>query len=81
MNIKITLTEEQQLWLLRRMRIDWDEEINYQASNGEADTEYLEMMLECYIALLGKPRGIIDAVVNKEIIEGMLNEINELKHN
>ena len=82
--IKIEMTEEQQLWLLKRLKIDWDEEINYQKSNSEIDTDYLENLYSCYIALLGKPRnkgllGFIDACANKEIAEEMLKEINELK--
>ena len=78
------MTKEQQLWLLRRLKVDWDEEINYQMSNGECDTEYLENLYLCYIALLGKPNGkgffgYIEAYANKEIAESMLKEINELK--
>ena len=77
--IKIEMTQEQQLWLLRRLKVDWDEEINYQMSNGDCDTEYLESLYECYVALLGKPQGIIDLVVNNEIAQNMLKEINDLK--
>lgn len=77
--IKIEMTEEQQLWLLRRLKVDWDEEINYQMSNGDCDTEYLESLYECYVALLGKPQGYIDLVVNNEIAQSMLKEINDLK--
>ena len=83
-NVKIEMTEEQQLWLLRRLKIDWDEEINYQDSNSEIDTEYLENLYLCYIALLGKPNkkgfaGYIEAYANKEIAENMLKEIEDLK--
>lgn len=77
--IKIEMTKEQQLWLLQRLKVDWDEEINYQGSNGECDTEYLERLYECYVAILGKPQGIIDLVVNNEIQENMLQEIKDLK--
>lgn len=82
--IRIEMTKEQQIWLLRRLKIDWDEEINYQDSNLELDLEYLENLYECYIALLGKPRkdgfmGYIDSLVNKEIAEKMRQEINDLK--
>lgn len=78
--VKIEMTEEQQKWLLQRLKIDWDEEINYQASNGEADTEYLENLYECYIAILGKPKGFIDVVVNNEIARMMKQEIEDLKN-
>jgi len=77
--IKIEMTKEQQEWLLRRLKVDWDEEINYQYSNGVADTEYLEQLYQCYIALLGKPQGIIDLVVNNEIAKGMRKDIDDLK--
>lgn len=82
--VKIEMTEEQQLWLLKRLKIDWDEEINYQDSSIEVDTEYLESLYECYVALLGKPNkdgfmGYIQAYANKEIAENMLKEIQDLK--
>ena len=77
--IKIEMTKEQQLWLLRRMKLDWDEEINYQKSNSAIDTEYLENLYECYVALLGKPKGIIDLLVNNEIARDMEKELQELK--
>lgn len=77
--VKIEMTKEQQLWLLRRLKVDWDEEINYQMSNSAIDTDYLENLYECYVALLGKPKGIIDLVVNNEIANNMLKEINDLK--
>ena len=68
--IKITMTEEQQLWLLNRLKVDWDEEVNYQLSNGNRDTEYLEKLFDCYKAILGKPQkdglmGFIEAYANK----------------
>jgi len=82
--IKIEMTEEQQLWLLQRLKIDWDEEINYQDSNIEVDTEYLENLYGCYMALLGKPRKdaflhYIDIHVRKEISEIMRKDIEDLK--
>lgn len=77
--VKIEMTKEQQEWLLRRLKIDWDEEINYQYSNGDTDTEYLEQLYDCYIALLGKPKGFIDVVVNNEIANCMWQEIQDLK--
>ena len=79
MKIKIELTEEQQTWLLRFMNREWDEELNYQASNGEPDTTYLEDMLDVYEALLGKTNSIITALVNAGDIEEKQKEIKELK--
>ena len=79
MNIKIEMTKEQQDWLLRRLKLDWDEEINYQYSNGEPDTEYLENLLDCYIAILGEPISMIDVMVNNEIERSMRKELEELK--
>ena len=82
--IKIEMTKEQQEWLLKRLKIDWDEEINYQDSSMEIDTEYLESLYECYIACLGKPRKdgflhYIDVRVNQEIAKNMRKEIDDLK--
>ena len=77
--VTIKMPKEQQLWLLRRLKVDWDEEVNYQWSNGEHDTEYLEEMLKCYAALLGVELSIIDVVVNNEIIRNMQQDIDELK--
>ena len=77
--IKIEMTEEQQLWLLRRLKVDWDEEINYQMSNSAIDTDYLENLCDCYVALLGQPKGFIDIVVNEEIARTMRQEIDDLK--
>lgn len=79
MKIKIELTEEQQTWLLKFMNREWDEELNYQASNGEPDTTYLEDMLDVYEALLGKTNSIITALVNADDIEEKQKEIKELK--
>lgn len=79
MSIKIELTEEQQLWLLRRLNVEWDEELNYQWSNVEHDTTYMEELLEVYTAILGKPRHWIDAYSKKDEIESKLKELQELK--
>jgi len=76
--VKIELTEDQQDWLLRRLKLDWDEEINYQYDN-EVDDTYLEDLYGCYIALLGKPKGFIDALVNNEIVRDMRQDIEDLK--
>ena len=77
--MKITLTEEQQTWLLRFLNREWDEEVEYQWKNQEADTEYLEDMLDVYIALLGKPDGFIQAYCIKDDVESKLKEIKDLK--
>ena len=77
--IKIEMTKDQQLWLLRRLNVDWDEEVNYQMSNGAVDTDYLENLFQCYVALLGKPQGMIDWLVNNEIARNMKEEIDNLK--
>lgn len=79
MKIKIELTEEQQTWLLKFMNREWDEELNYQASNGEPDTTYLEDMLDVYDALLGKTDSIFVAMANVNDIEEKQKEIKELK--
>lgn len=76
--VKIELTKDQQDWLLRRLKLDWDEEINYQYGN-EVDDTYLEDLYGCYIALLGEPKGLIDALVNNEIARNMRQDIEELK--
>lgn len=77
--IKIMLTEEQHTWLLRFLNREWDEELNYQASNGDVDTQYLEDMLDVYTAVLGKPDGWIQAYCHKDDLEGKLKELEELK--
>lgn len=77
--VKIEMTKEQNEWLLRRLKLDWDEEINYQYSCGEIDTSYLENLLDCYIAILGQPKGMIDVVVNNEIEQQMRQELEDLK--
>lgn len=79
MKIKIELTEEQQTWLLKFMNREWDEELNYQASNGEPDTTYLENMLDVYDALLGKTNSVFTAIANVYDIEEKQKEIKELK--
>ena len=61
------------------MNREWDEELNYQASNGEPDTTYLEDMLDVYEALLGKTNSIITALVNAGDIEEKQKEIKDLK--
>jgi len=78
--IKIELTEEQQTWLLRRLNLDWDEEVNYQKSCGETDTSYLEDLLSCYAALLGKTDSFIIALCNMDDIETKQKEIEDLKN-
>lgn len=80
-NIKIVMSEEQQEWLLKRLKIDWDEEVNYQMSNGDSDTEYLEKLKECYVAILSEPRNGIQALAYKQIIENMDKDIEEVKNN
>lgn len=80
-NIKIVMTVEQQEWLLKRLKIDWDEEVNYQMSNGDSDTEYLEKLKECYIAILGEPQNGIQALAYNQIIESMNKDIEEVKTN
>ena len=77
--IKIEMTKDQQLWLLRRLKVDWEEEVNYQMSNSAIDTDYLENLFQCYVALLGKPQGMIDLLVNNEIARNMKEEIDNLK--
>ena len=79
MKVKIELTEEQQTWLLRFLNREWDEEVNYQSSNGEVDTTYLEDMLDVYEALLGKTNSIFIAMANQNDIEEKKKEIKELK--
>lgn len=77
--IKIELTEEQQTWLLRFFNREWNAEVDYQWMNRDSDTEYLEEILDVYMALLGKPDGFIQAYCIKDDIEDKLKEIEELK--
>ena len=77
--ISIKMTEEQQLWLLRRMKIDWDEEVNYQKSNEDSDTSYLEELKACYVAILGKPKHTIEAMANEEIVKSLEQDIEDVK--
>lgn len=77
--INIELSEEQQRWLLRRLRIDWDEEVNYQLSNGDPDTDYLEHLKECYLAVCGKPQSMIDVVVNREIERNLDEDLEKVR--
>lgn len=77
--IKIELTEEQQTWLLRFFNTEWNAEVQYQWTNQDSDTTYLEDMLEVYIALLGKPESFIHGYCIKDDVESKLKDINELK--
>lgn len=78
MKINIELTEEQQTWLLRFLNREWDEECEYQARN-DADTDYLEDMLDVYEALLGKTDSWILAYSFANDIEDKKNDIKKLK--
>ena len=77
--VKIEMTEEQQNWLLQRMREDWNQEIEYQDTNQELDLEYLEALKECFIACLGKPRFALEAMANEEIAKGLEEDLEDLK--
>ncbi len=79
MKVRITIEEEQLNWLFKRLKIDWDEEVNYQINNSDGDTEYLEELYKCYESLLGKPKNIGEAMAWKEILQNMKNDIEEVK--
>ena len=77
--MKITLTDEQQTWLLRLLNREWDEEVEYQWRNQESETEYLKDMLDVYEAILGKADDWIHAYIIKEDIEEKQKQIKELE--
>ena len=76
--VKITMTEEQQLWLLRFLNREWDEEIEY-AWNNDQDTSYLKDLLEVYEAVCGKAESYIEAMVIAQDIESKQKQIKELE--
>lgn len=76
--VKITMTEEQQLWLLRFLNREWDEEVEY-AWNNDQDTSYLKDLLEVYEAVCGKAESYIEAMVIAQDIESKQKQIKELE--
>lgn len=77
--MKITLTEDQQRWLLQFLNREWNEEVEYQWRNQESDTDYLKDMLSVYEAILGKTNNWIIAYSFNEDIEGKKKQIKELE--
>ena len=79
MTHKVTLTDEQYYWLLRRLNLDWDEEVNYQLSNSDTDTEYLEQLYSVYEAILGKANNFLEALSIADDLEEKKAELDEIR--
>ena len=77
--VKIEMTKDQQTWLLRFMNYEWDAECEYQYQNREADTQYLEDMLDVYEAVLGKADNIFEAISIEYDIESKKKQLEELR--
>lgn len=77
--VKIELTEEQQLWLLKFLNREFDEEVEYQWHNQESDTTYLEDLADVYEALLGKTDCVFIAMSYEEDMKQKWQEIQKLK--
>ena len=76
--VKIEMTEDQQTWLLRFMNYEWDAECEYQYQNREADSQYLEDMLDVYEAVLGKADNIFEAISIEYDIESKKKQLEEM---
>ena len=77
--VKIEMTEEQNLWLLKFLNHEWNEEVEYQWRNRESDTSYLEDMLNVYEACLGKTNSFFIALSFENDIKNKKVDIRKLK--
>ena len=78
----IKLTDDQFKSLEKIIQFEFDQEENYQLSNGEPDTELLEDLFDIQVAMLKAEYNIkyfLDAYLVEEISKAIRKRIDEVK--
>ena len=75
----IVMNDDQWIWLIKRLNLDWDEEVVYQIQNGAGDIEYLKELYDVYEALLGKADNFIEAYVIIDDLESKQLDMKTVK--